>query len=392
MPDQVPVLVQPAASALTQHRRPLNALTGIRFFAAFYVVIFHSRVGQALHDAGHTAAGNFFFNGFLAVPLFFLLSGFILAYTYEGQIAKAGDYRRFWEARFARIWPVYALSLLLAAVPGLHFPKPLQTVAALFMVQAWNPWNSDMAGAGNFVCWTLSVEALFYVCFPSFQTWLDRRSSRSILLLIGGMIALCILVNSSSRTLGYPAHGVARYVPLPVWHLPEFFTGVGLGNYFLRRLSLQTVRPGTHALPGGGLWTYAAAALTVALLCRPAGRMTSVIVLAFALLIYGLAAERTLLSRVLSTKTMLLGGGISYSIYLMQMPVKFWVQLVADRLHLHSQNLRLGLNAALLLLLSLILFKAVENPARKALRSMFAAIEFRRQTAGRAALRREATQ
>src|SRR5580704_9263285 len=114
--------LESAPSELTAHRRSLKALTGIRFFAAFYVVVFHTRVGQVLGDHGYRAASNFFASGYLAVPLFFLLSGFILAYTYEGQIEEPGDHRRFWEARFARIWPVYAVSLLMASIPSFTFP------------------------------------------------------------------------------------------------------------------------------------------------------------------------------------------------------------------------------------------------------------------------------
>jgi len=149
---------QATTPPLTTHRRSLLALTVIRFFAAFYVVIFHSRVGGSLFERGHYAAAYFFMSGYLAVPLFFLLSGFILAYTYEGQMEQRGDFRRFWEARFARIWPVYAISLLLSSVPGLVFPPLGVAVATLCMVQAWNPFNAGMAGAWNFVCWTLSVK------------------------------------------------------------------------------------------------------------------------------------------------------------------------------------------------------------------------------------------
>src|ERR1700679_4079883 len=106
-----------AAGDLTAHGRSLKPLTGIRFFASFYVVVFHSRVGEVCLQHGWYAAGNFFQNGYLAVPLFFLLSGFILAYTYQGQIERRGDVRRFWEARFARIWPVYAVSLGFSSLP-----------------------------------------------------------------------------------------------------------------------------------------------------------------------------------------------------------------------------------------------------------------------------------
>ena len=53
--------------------------------------------------------------GFISVSYFILLSGFVLAYNYAER-ARNGelDRKRFWEARFTRIYPIYFLSLLLS--------------------------------------------------------------------------------------------------------------------------------------------------------------------------------------------------------------------------------------------------------------------------------------
>ena len=368
-----------APMQLTAHRRPLNALTGIRFFAAMFVVIYHSRVGAFFAVHGYAAVGRFFLNGFLAVPLFFLLSGFILAYTYEGQIERPGDHRRFWEARFARIWPVYAVSLFATSIPGGHFPQPVAALGTLMMVQAWNPFNAGVGGAWNPVCWSLSVEALFYVCFPFVQVWFEKRGTRTQLVWIGFMLALCVGLDTGARTLGYAPERLLQ-VPLPVWHLPEFFAGVGLGNSFLRRLALQTMRgQGKPLVSGRGLWTYGSLAAALLLLSRPQDRWLSLVIPAFCALIFGLAAERTLLSRFLSLPLVMLGGAISYSIYLFQFPVRVWVQGVAGTLHIQSENLRMVITVVSLLLVSFILFKTVEDPARRVIRRFFAAVEARRQ-------------
>lgn len=364
-----------APSELTTHRSPLLALTGIRFVAAFYVVLFHSRVGATLLGRGHLAAGNFFQSGYLAVPLFFLLSGFILAYTYRGQIGSPGDHRRFWEARFARIWPVYAVSLLLASIPGFRLPPPGQALAVLAMVQAWNPFDIGMAGAWNMVCWTLSVEAVFYIVFPWVQTWIEARGADTMLRFVAGMLVLCVALNSTSRVLGYGAQGVWRWIPLPLPHLPEFFAGVGMGNYFLQRRA----RIAGRNLERAGWWTYGGAAATGALLCCPAGRWKCAVVAGFAALLFGLAAENTLLSRLLSTRAMLVGGEISYSIYLVQIPLKSWVRIAFEHLHTGSEMLRLTVTAVMLIMVSLILYKTVELPARRLIRRGFAKLELRRE-------------
>jgi peptidoglycan/LPS O-acetylase OafA/YrhL len=363
---------------LTGHRRSLNALTGIRFLAAAYVVVYHTKLGPALVERGHLAAGNFFMSGYLAVALFFLLSGFILAYTYAGQISGPGDYRRFWEARFARIWPVYAVSLLLTSAVHLAFPKPSYVLATLLMLQAWNPFDQAMWGAWNYVCWTLSVEALFYVCFPWYQQWLETLSSRIQLTIIAGLLALAVFINSGVYILGYPSHGVLSNIPLPLLRLPEFLTGVGLGNYYLGWVSRKRPSVKRTGLNTPGLWTYPAMLVTIALLCRARGPATSLVLIAFAALVFGLASERTVISRILTTKLMAFGGGISYSIYLLQAPVKDMVLKVSDSLHINSAMVRTGSMVVSLLVLSAISFKAVEGPARQKLRSLFARLEQRR--------------
>jgi peptidoglycan/LPS O-acetylase OafA/YrhL len=367
-----------AAVELTGHRRSLNALTGIRFLAAAYVVVYHTKLGSALVERGHLAAGNFFMNGYLAVSLFFLLSGFILAYTYAGQMSRPGDYRRFWEARFARIWPVYAVSLLLTSAVHLAFPKPSYVLATLLMLQAWNPFDHAMWGAWNYVCWTLSVEALFYVCFPWYQRWLEKLTSRIQLVIIAGMLALAVSINSGVYVLGYPSHGILSAIPLPLIRLPEFLTGVELGNYYLAFVSRERSSFNRTWLKTPGLWTYPAVVATIALLCRARGPATSLVLIAFAALVFGLALERTLISRILATKLMIFGGGISYSIYLLQAPVKDMVLKISDSLHINSAMVRMASMVASLLVLSAISFKTVEGPARQRLRSLFARLEQRR--------------
>lgn len=130
-----------------------------------------------------------------------------------------------------------------------------------------------------------------------------------------------------------------------------------------------------------GLWTYPAALVTIALLCRARGPATSVVLIAFAALVFGLAWERTLLSRMLATKLMIFGGGISYSIYLLQAPVKDMVLNIADRLHIQSGSFRMASMVVFLIALSATSFKMIEGPARHKLRSVFARLEQRRTLA-----------
>jgi peptidoglycan/LPS O-acetylase OafA/YrhL len=368
------VLFEAAPVELTAHRRSLKALTGIRILAALYVVIYHSRLSSMFLEHGHALPARFFGKGYFAVPVFFILSGFILAYTYEGQIEDRGDHRRFWEARFARIWPAYALSLVVFSVVDQTIPNLGTSLATLLMVQAWNPFNLAMAGAGNFVCWSLSTEAFFYLVFPWFQTSVERRSPRTLALLLVLMLAMCVALNSGRRILGYTPTGIFKWIPFPLIHLSEFLAGVCMGNLFLFQLGTRPTES-TKLLPGSGTWTYVSVVLSIVLLATPENRWSTLAVLPLCSLIYGLAAERTRLSALLSTQIMLLAGGISYSVYLFQLSVKEFTLKVADRLGSGSPVLRMAGVVPLLLLLSYIIFRFVEEPARRWIRGFFAARE-----------------
>ncbi len=190
-----------------------------------------------------------------------------------------------------------------------------------------------MAGAWNMVCWTLSVEALFYLIFPFIQTRLERRSPRGQFLFLGLMCVICVTCNTSWRGPGHtPIVGAYRYIPYAVIHVPEFLTGVALGNLFLRHISSQ----GRNALAGRGWWTWLAAIASLALLMRPVGAFSSLVVPAFAALLFGLADEPSLLRDFLSTPALLLGGQISYGIYLLQMPCKEAMNQLCEAMHVNS--------------------------------------------------------
>ncbi len=376
---------------LTKHRGALLPLTGVRFFAATYVIVLHTRLGAVLTDRGFVHMGRFIENGYLAVPLFFMLSGFILSYNYRSQIKVRSDAFRFWEARFARIWPAYLFSLLCSSFPLSNIPSPGIAVATIFMVQAWNPLHLDYAGKWNFVCWTLSVEAFFYILFPLLQRFTEKLGLRA-LALFGLSIALVgIVFNTPSHTLVTKAVGMWTYIPAPVIHLPEFIAGMILGNLFLvarRQTKLQAgisspAEPVAAPEPRGLriAWrtiswrTWLGVLLCALILSTALNNWEGLVIPGFGLLLYGLVTERTFLSRFLSTRVLVFGGEISYSMYLLRTPLQKWLNMM-PALH---ENLIVGVLYIPLILIpfSILTFYFVEAPARRLLRHMFASIQAR---------------
>ena len=169
---------------------PLGSLTAIRFVAAMHVVLFHES-----HWTGHIVffplAARIVNSGYTSVTLFFVLSGFILAYNYE----RVRSRRDFWVARFARIYPVYFLSLLPPLLITPHWsyhphPGPLGLALTFCLLQAWWP---PLAFSLNQAAWTLSVEALFYASFPFLLPWIQGlRRQTFILLQMAYLLLLCL--------------------------------------------------------------------------------------------------------------------------------------------------------------------------------------------------------
>ena len=96
----------------------LTPLTSLRFLAASLVLLFHAldSFPQASVLQLPRPMLNVLESGFIGVSVFFILSGFILGYNYLAMdFAPPRARRQFWAARFARIYPVYLLGMVLAA-------------------------------------------------------------------------------------------------------------------------------------------------------------------------------------------------------------------------------------------------------------------------------------
>src|SRR3954454_8569619 len=93
--------------------RPITPLTSIRGIAAWWVVVYHFR--EALPGGVPTAFVAFASQGYLAVDLFFVLSGFVIAFNYfdDFQEFRFSKYISFLGLRISRIYPLHFTMLLL---------------------------------------------------------------------------------------------------------------------------------------------------------------------------------------------------------------------------------------------------------------------------------------
>jgi peptidoglycan/LPS O-acetylase OafA/YrhL len=357
-------------------KRPqLPALTGIRTLLAFNIVLFHF-TPPYLGPLRPLVE-----NGFIFVNVFFLISGFVLTYNYSERAATLVK-RDFWMARFSRLYPVYLLVLIISLKmvqlewqARSHGEFWAGLILTPLLLQGLSP---ALATFWNTVAWTLSCEVSFYAVFP----WLIRvrwpqRPSRLVLLLLVFWVVnmlpavLYLLTNPDHLTepvTRYTSTTLIRflkYTPLP--YAATFLGGVGLARLQLiieiserKRMAIAAA-----ALVGLGLF-FAFAAPHVPYLIKHGGLLMPL----FAALVFGLSGKNPIAS-VFAWRPLLLIGESSYCLYLLHFNVFILIHIYHVPERLHVAALDPWISYAALILLSLAVYRFVENPARRFLLQRF---------------------
>lgn len=371
-------------------RTELGALTGLRFFAAAHVVLYHF-AGPLIPAEAPQVLHNFVGHGYVGVTFFYLLSGFILAYSYAERssdgVVLRGTRSRFFARRIARIYPLYFLAWLLAApfvfahrfgganaLGALNADSFLSSAlkllvsagVSLSLAQAWIP------GAGawwNPPGWSISVEAFFYVAFPWLLPRLLAQRRRYLALFVTLYLAslappcLFSLLDGGAILLA-----VVKYNPL--CHLPAFAMGMILAATFDSPFRQHITRYRTWFLGFGAM-------SAVIVVTRPVDGIylfvhNGLLAPAFGALLLGFADSPGRVGRLLSSRVLHLLGEASYGIYILQAPLWLaWRELLAVVPSPLSPLAEFAVFFALLCAFSLLAFKGLEAPARRLLRSRF---------------------
>lgn len=149
------------------------------------------------------------FNFIVPVPMdyYFIISGFVLAWTFRPEQSTGEYYKR----RFARVYPIYFITSLIAFVLFLVMFSKLTSwkviLVQLFMLQAWTP-NEFYSLGLNPVLWTVSAEVFNYMLFPVLMLILVRSSKRGLWAIAAGSVGLSFflpwIVNRSFTLVSPP--------------------------------------------------------------------------------------------------------------------------------------------------------------------------------------------
>ncbi|OBC07686.1 acyltransferase [Mycobacterium sp. 852013-50091_SCH5140682] len=310
------------------------SLTGIRAVAAMLVVLTHAAYTTGKYGQGYL--GLVYSRAEIGVPVFFVLSGFLLFRPWVKAAATGGEWpsvRRYAWHRVRRIMPAYVVTVLIAYVLY-HFrtagPNPGHTWYGLFRNLTLTQIYTDnylfaFLHQGLTQMWSLAVEAAFYVVLPLLAylllVVLCRRRWRPGLLLAGLVVLAAVSpawLTIVHRTTGLP-DGARLWLPT---YLAWFVAGMVLTvlmqlkvrAYAMACLPVAAVSYFIVSTPLGGAPTTSPAGLGEAL-----AKTVFYAVIAALMVAPPALGDRGWYVRILASRPMVFLGEISYEIFLIHL-------------------------------------------------------------------------
>jgi peptidoglycan/LPS O-acetylase OafA/YrhL len=337
----------------------LPALTGLRFFLALWVIFGHllgkGNVYEPIASMMPGPLGPIVRGGYLAVPTFFVLSGFVLARTYAGTGWNPRSVWKYLMGRAARVYPVYLLSLLVVLpfiVEAKDQPKGWLVAMHLSLTQGW--FAGRYTAGWNTPAWSLSCEMFFYLAFPLLLIPMRNCGwARTI-----GAAALACALPQLVTGLGFSDQ------IKPLFHLPDFLMGIAVSRAFDLLVQRRKTLTGKW-LHGIGLLGSAAAIgyaqhlpnwLMLGTLLRPLN----------AALLLGLGLGGGWIARVLSARPVVYLGKASYGMYILHVPILWWAVSWPTGVVFYCYVL-------LVVAASCIVYAVFEEPANRYLRTLASA-------------------
>lgn len=223
----------------------LLAIDGLRGLAALAVVLYHlsGNMSEVFHQSLPGFIAVIFKYGYLGVPVFFVLSGFVIAHAVTSKRISLSYVGVFVVRRSIRLDPPYWAAIALAVVMLLvkqnilneqvNFPSYADVFAHMFYLQDILQIDPILSS----VFWTLCLEIQFYIFFVLSIYLIGKvkveyyQSAHTAFLLITGLLSLLVYLD----TLPFGIKGTF----VPYWHF--FVSGVILQRALARNSGYQII-------------------------------------------------------------------------------------------------------------------------------------------------------
>lgn len=346
------------------HASPrLPSLTSLRWFAASIVFLRHS--GPLLNDT--SVASTYLYiqpQGATGVSFFFILSGFVLAWTYRpGEPA-----RRFYRRRVARVVPAYlaALAVGLAYIVVFQHARGttfiLEAIFPATLLQSWVP-SSEIYFGNSDVSWSLSTEVFFYAVFPLLIVPIARMRRAGLIRLVviaaAASIALPLMLRPELVGEGFGFWAI--YIN-PMYRLAEFVIGLCLCGLIVHGVRLR--------IPLSLAVGVTVVAYLVAGQVPIYAMWVAVTVIPFALLIFAFAqADLAGRTTVLHHPVLIRLGQWSFAFYLLHTFVTGVAQKIVGASPSTAWHVAVWLGSyAVAIVAAYLMFRFVEHPLERRIR------------------------
>lgn len=355
-------------------KEQLQALTGMRFYAALLVFAHHINY---LSNGKWISA---FPDGYMGVTFFYILSGFILSYCHQHAFkSNEQTFGGFYLNRIARIVPLHWLTLLFVVIFIIHHRgvgselKWSSLAANIMLLQAFVP-DDSVIFSYNWVAWSLSCEMFFYLLFP----WLVKRHTQS-LVVFGFAIAAGQLLVAQGKIFQQDS---LTYTPMekffcyffPPSRLFDFILGICLYRLWILKIEIKQ-----HIASGLQLAALVLLAACVWLSSKinPLLRFDLYYAIPLALLVFVFTYHDGLFARVVSTRVSVYLGEVSFAIYMVhQLVIRGTFGALS---HGHAQLFQSWLNVFVFagvcmlasLVVSMLLYEFYEIPMKNRVRTLF---------------------
>lgn len=393
-------------------RVEIPSLTGLRFFAALAVVITHAIPKIVVYDEPPTIVHLLSQMSAAGMTLFFVLSGFIIFLNYSNAVGNRTDLWNFFVARFARLYPLFFLCILLDFARLFSYGQLFDRLAPIpFYATMTQSWVYKIIGDHSLmfqygllpqVSWSISTEWMFYFAFPFIcaTIWLLKSTRVKLMAAVAFtvfVLGLITFLNFQANTI--QAFGVRTFGPVAgtpvdsfhfwlVYYSPyvrifEFVLGCLCASIYVK------LAPPTGREERFGIYLTAISVAAVIGLhflffgLQPAHPYLRILqqlranfgfAPAMALLVFVCARYRNEFVRFLSGKWIVMGGQISYSIYLLHFVIIGAFRYEASKMTSWEiavgSYVQLAIALAAILGLSALSWRFVEVPCRHFLRSI----------------------
>lgn len=350
----------------------IHSLTSLRIFAALGVFLSHLGILSQSSIPQFNAASKYFFNGYIGVTFFYILSGFIINYSFSRHMAEGRfSNKDFVFYRLARLFPVHVVSLacvlyIFGYLVNWDATNKSALAYNLLLIQSFIP-DSGYYFSFNPVSWSISCEMFFYLSF----CLLVKFSTKQL------VSAFAIIQALNIYFLIYPPSGISLHWLFyinPIFRLSDFILGVIVCRMFLSK----PVKPKFGICSAMEIGSVIFLAVTVYVATNHVANMNVkydiLYIPCMASIVVAFAFNGGVISRMLSNKYLILLGEASFSFYMFHWMIvsKLIEVMKPDKNNFQDVLVYILCCLALSLIISIVSFKLIEMPANKILRRVWA--------------------